>query len=181
MKKIFIVLLVLGIGGSIYAQETFLFTAKLKKNEVPKVILKAVDRDFINLTTVEFLSVPENFVAPLSLDIDKDENSEYDSYMITFAGKTEKIMATYNKDGKLISTVDRYKTRSAPFQIYSTLGDLYPEWIIKDGYKKMSIYDTNGKVKKQIYKLALENGNRTRKVYLNKDGKLVNSLGKLKM
>lgn len=173
-------LLVLGTVGQINAQDGVLFIAKLKKNEVPKVILNAVDRDFSNLTAVEYLSVPENLVVPTSLNINKDEDNEYDYYKVTFKGKTEKIMATYNKDGKLVSTVDRFEKKNAPIQIYSTLGRLFPEWDIKEGYKKMSLYDTNGKVKNQFYKLTLENGNKIRKVYLNKDGKLVNSFGKPK-
>lgn len=181
MKKIVMVLFVLSIVGQNYAQETVLFTAKLKKNEVPKVILNAVDRDFANLTAVEFLSVPESFVVPSSIDIHKYKDSGYDSYIVTFAGKTEKIMATYNKDGKLMSTVDRYETRNAPNEIYYAIDKLFPEWVVRDGYKKMSIFDINGKEKNQYYKLTLENDKKIRKVYLNKHGQLVNSFGKLKM
>ena len=174
-------LLVLGTIGQMYAQETVLFTAKLKKTEVPKTILNAVERDFANLTAVEFLSVPESFVVPASLDVHNYEKSGYDSYMVTFAGKTSKIMATYNKDGRLISTVDRYVSKNAPDEIYFSVSRLFPEWDIKDGYKKMLTYDKDGKVKKYFYKLTLLNGEKVRIIYLNKDGHLVNSMGKLKM
>ena len=181
MRKIVMALLVLGTIGQMYAQETVLFTAKLKKTEVPKTIMNAVERDFANLTAVEFLSIPESYVVPASLDVSKYENSGYDSYMVTFAGKTSKIMATYNRNGKLMSTVDRYLTRNAPTEIYSTIDRLFPEWGVKDGYKKMTIYDVNGKEKKNFYKLTLINGEKMRKVYLNNEGRLVNSTGRLKM
>ena len=181
MRKIVMALLVLCIGGQIFAQnQKVLFTAKLNKKEVPEVILKAVDRDFSNLTAIEYLSVPESFVVPSSLDVKDVKFNEYDSFIVTFAGKTAKIMATYDKDGKLVSSVDRYETRNAPNSIYYSIDKLFPEWVIKDGYKKMSTYETSGKVKNEFYKLTIENGSKVRKVYLNKDGKFLNSLGNTK-
>lgn len=181
MKHKIIGFLMLGMISQTYAQQDVLFIAKLKKDEVPKVIKSSVDRDFSELNVIEYVAIPQKYTTPIMANKKIKTIEGHDSYLVTFEGKTEKIMATYNKEGQLISTVDHYKNKTVPRHIYSAVDKLYPEWEILDGYKKMSTYDKAGELNNEYFKLSLKFGEKTRKVYVNNDGNLVNSTGRIKM
>lgn len=181
MKNKIIGLLILGVMSQTFAQEEILFIAKLKKNEVPKIITKAVKKDFPKLEVVEFLSIP--YKNGVMGDVNKNIFlvDGYDSYLVTFKGKTMKTAATYSEKGNLISTVDHYKYKSIPYAIKNKVALAYPDWVILTGYKKMSSYDEMGNISKFHFKISLENGDKKRKIYTNESGEILNRKRRVKI
>lgn len=180
MKNKIIGLLILGVMSQAYAQkEEILFIAKLKKNEVPKIISSTVEKDFPKLEIVEFLSIPNKngFMEDVKTSIIPVEG--YDHYLVTFKGKTKKIAATYNSEGNLISTVDHYRYEPIPFAIKNKIALAYPDWVILNGYKKMNSYNKAGKITKSHFKVSIENGDQKRKVYTDESGKILNRIKKI--
>lgn len=153
-----------------YAQSNreLLFIAKVSKEEVPKTINKAIKGDFPNLIVTDIIAVPFDGYAPSNIT----PVEGYDDYTVMFKGKTSKIMATYNKEGKLISTVDHFKDKMAPAVVRNAIANVYPDWVILTGYKKFTSFTKDGSLKGEKFKITIENGDKKRKVFADKAGNI---------
>lgn len=155
-----------------FAQDV-LFDVKLKKEEVPNVIIESVEEDFPDFIVEEYRPVPLEFIGEdVIVNRNINSNDDYDTYQITFKGKGERLVATYNKDGKLLSTVENGKNIAPPISVDNAVEKAYPEWIItKDNYK---IVHYTGSKKIERYKLVLENSGKKIRVYTDASGNILN-------
>lgn len=96
------------------------------------------------------------------LDIYSDEYDLYDVYFVIPEGK---ILASYDKEGNILRTIERYKDIDLPLPVLKAVMRRFPNWsIAKNAY--MVNYHESGKVRK-LYKLTLENGDHRIKVKLD--------------
>ena len=175
MKKIVIGMMLLGSISVINAQKSdLLFIAKLSKDEVPKNIQRAIKGNFPKLEVTEIIAIPFRGTAPSKIN----PIEGYDDYTVMFKGKTSKIMATYNKDGELLNTVDHYKYKTVSMPIRLTIADAYPDWVILDGYKKFTSYSKEGNIKNEKFKITIENGDKRKKIFADASGNITKGLVK---
>ncbi len=179
MKKTILTLVLAGFAIQSYAQD-LLFEAKIKKEEVPEVVIAAVEKDFPDFVVDEYTAVPLEFIEEdVIVDRNIKSNDDYDTFQISLSNKNEKLTATYSKDGKLISTFAYGKNVLLPKTVRDAVAKAFPKSIfVEDTYKMVSY--TNGK-KNERYKVIIKKGNEMKKVVVDASGNIISVHKKLKL
>ena len=79
----------------------------------------------------------------------------YDLYPVTFVIPQGKIVAFYDKDGKINRTIERFKNIELPRSVIEAVAEQYPDWEIADDAYKVDYYGKTGRAIKQ-YRVKLE-------------------------
>ena len=163
MKNFILFLLVCGLTMPVFAQIIVLDTVVIRPIKY-KYLFEVVDGDIDQSV--------KNLQTELGkFDITKEEfySDEYDSYQVTLRIPKGYAVAAYDKDGKLIRTIERYKNVKLPLAISQALAERFPNWVVdKDIYKV--IYSEPKWESKKTYKLKLTNGEKTIRVKTDQDG-----------
>jgi len=179
MKKIVTTLVLVGFVFQLFAQDV-IFEAKVKKEEVPAVVVAAVEKDFPDYVVEEYSVVPVEFIEEdVIVDRGIKSNDDYDTFQISLKNKNERITATYTKDGKLISTFAYGKNVPLPKSVRDAVAKAFPKWaFIEDTYKMVSY--SNGK-KNERYKVIIKKGNEMKRVIVDSSGNIISVRKKLKL
>jgi len=177
MKKIILGLFLIGFAMQSYGQDV-LFQAKIKKEKVPEVIIEAIDSDFDGFEAIEFVAIPIEFIEEdvyINNDIETDE--DYETYQITLKGKTSRIVAVFDKEGNLLSTVEHLYNVKPSKKVGNAMAKSFPGWAMtKDSYKMTHF---SGKQKKERYKFIIEKGQDKKVVITDGKGELLKVRKKL--
>lgn len=98
---------------------------------------------------------------------------EYDEYIVSFFIPEGEILATYDKNGKLLRTAERFKNVALPSAVRNAVSSRYPEWRIYKDIYKVNYYHDNSSNAKKIYKLLLENGDERMRVKTTEQGDFI--------
>ena len=163
MKKLFLFLLVYGLAMPGFAQiieldEVIIYPVKYK------YIYEVVDDDIDQ-------SVKDLQFKLGTFDVTKEEvySDEYDSSSVSFYIPKGYAVATYDKDGKLLRTIERYKNVKLPLAVSKALVKRFPNWVVDKDIYKVSYSEPKWESKK-IYKLKLTNGEESIRVKTDQDG-----------
>ncbi|WP_431160761.1 hypothetical protein [Flagellimonas beolgyonensis] len=173
MKKLIISAVLLSLGAQAFAQDV-LYQATIKKEEVPTVVIAAVERDYPDYVMEDFYALPLEYV-DTDVYVDRNINSvaDYDTFEIALSGKGEAFTATYDSSGKLLSTMQHGKNVTPPAAVRTAVAKAYPGWsLAKDTYN-MTHY-TGGK-KRERYRIELTKGSEKMQVYTDAKGKILNT------
>jgi hypothetical protein len=162
MKKLMLGLLVFGLATQ------FMFSQTV---ELPEVRLDVNYKYLDAITseqTPEQVKILENEVAFFNLKESNVFSDGYETFEVSFQIPEGKIVAAYNKDGKILRTIERFKNVELPRTVIESIGQNYPNWrIVEDAYK-VDYYDKSGIAKKE-YKIKLENGDKKKTVKFDVD------------
>ncbi len=166
MKKIVFGLLALGLTTQVSAQI-------VKTEQLSEVTVMAMNYKYLNnVNTQEVASVAvellERKVAAFDVKNSDFYQDDYDLYKVTFFIPEGKILAAYDKDGKLIRTAEKFKNINLPKAVRVSVLDRFPEWTITKDIYVVNYHDKKGANKK--YKLKLENGDKTLRVKVDEMG-----------
>lgn len=166
MKKMLIGLVALGLT-------TQAFTQIVKTEQLSEVTVYATNYKYLNdVNTEEVASVPvdllEKKVAAFDLKSSEFYQDDYDLYNITFFIPEGKILAAYDKDGKLIRTAEKFKDINLPTSVKTAILNRFPEWTVTKDVYRVNYHDSKGVNKR--YKLKLENGDETVRVKVDELG-----------
>ncbi|SDS24193.1 hypothetical protein SAMN05216503_2427 [Polaribacter sp. KT25b] len=171
MKKIILGLFLIGLAIQSYSQEV-LFQAKIKKEKVPIAVIESVGEEFGYLEEIEFFAVPIVFIEEdvyINSTINSDE--DYETYQVVLKAKNTIITATYDKEGKLYSTVEVGKDIEPAIEVKDAMLSAFPGWVITKDRYKMTHY--SGKQKKERYKFIIAKGKSEKVVYMNGTGEIL--------
>ncbi len=84
------------------------------------------------------------------------------NYTIVFKQSKGFILATFDKDGNIIKSYERFKDIAVPVSVRNYIGQNYPGWI-HQGNSYLVTYSGKQDVKK-IYKVEIEKGNLQKKI-----------------
>lgn len=174
MKKTILGLFLIGFMFQSYAQDQdkVLYKAKLSKEEMPVAIVENVSQDFPDLVVEEFDAVPLEFIDDnVIVDRSVKSNSDYDTYQVVLKGNNQSLVATYNKEGKLISTVEHGKNVELPISVEDAVVKDFPGWVITEDHYKMIHYKDRTKIDR--YKLNIKKGKDMKKVYFDAKGNIL--------
>lgn len=164
MKKFLFGFLIIGLVINSYAQEE---VVKLKE-----VALKAVNYKYLD--DVKYENAPfsmemlQEKVASYDLK-DSDVYSDvYDTYEISFHIPNGYILAAYDKDGKLLRTVEKFKDVTLPTAVTNSVSKKYPGWVFKKDAYLVNYYDDKDVVKK--FKITLLKGNDRKRITIDENG-----------
>ncbi|HTL07399.1 MAG TPA: hypothetical protein VL307_04040 [Chitinophagaceae bacterium] len=168
MKKVHIVFalsLLAGLGSlQTYAQQ-----------ELPEVTVLAVRYKYLkavdNAHAPEPVKLLERKAA--SFDVKKADfyEDDYDNYFVSFYIPEGEILATYDNNGKLLRTAEKYKDIALPQQVREAVIKRFPQWgITKDVYLVNFFQDQNAK---KVYKLILQNGDKRLRIKVDDKGEFI--------
>lgn len=172
MKKLVLSAALLAFAAQSFAQDV-LYDAKIKKEEVPVVIIESIETDFPGFVLDEFKAIPLEFVEE---DVIVNKNiaslDDYETFEITLSGKGKLLEATYDRSGKLLSTKEHMKNVAPPVAVRQAISKAYPGWTLaKDTY--YMTHHGKGKARER-YRLELIKGNEKMHVYTDANGKILN-------
>ena len=164
--KLLAFLLILFVGFNIdsFAQET-----------LPSVTVASVNYKYLRSVYDNSSAQPVKLLEhrAASYDVKESEyyDDEYEGYSISFYLPNGRVLAAYDKDGKLLRTAERYKNVSIPPAVRSALSTKYPNWGLTKDIYLVNYYNDNSP--RKLYKLVLENGNRRIRVKSNEMGEFI--------
>ena len=166
MKKLIIGLLAFGLTTQ------FMFSQITELSEV----VVSVNYKYLNAIDNKETAVPvkmlQEKVALYDVKTSELFSDEYDTYTVSFFIPDGKIVAAYDKDGKIIRTIEKFKNVKLPYNVSSSIVKRFPNWkMVKDVYK-VNYHDNQGLTKNQ-YKVNLENGDKTMTVKINENGEFL--------
>jgi len=165
MKKLLISLFVLGLFTQAYAQIT-------KAEKLSEIVIVATNYKYLNQVDYKEAAVPiellQRKVATFDLKNSNFYQDDYDSYFVSFYIPEGKILASYDKDGKIIRTVERYKGIALPTSVVKSVTKRFPGWIISKDVYLINYHHEKGVKKK--YKLKLENIDKVLRVKIDAEG-----------
>ena len=164
MKKVIFSLFILGLTIQLYAQEPTI-------TELEEVVL-VNNYKYLSGTDASDMPVEANQLQIKAanfdiktLDIYTDEYDYYDVYFIIPDGK---ILATYDSNGVILRTAEKYKDTDLPKPILISVLKRFPNWnITKDVYL---VKYNEGETAKKKYKITLTNGDKRIKIKLDAEG-----------
>jgi len=163
MKKPILIILLLALSSQVFSQVT----------ELKEVVITAVNYKYLNAVDSEENSISvqelEEKVALFDLKSSEYYTDEYDTYFVSFYIPDGKILAAYDKDGKLIRTIEKFKNVKLPKAVRDAVVKRFPNWSMTTDVYKVSFHKHNNVAKKQ-YKVKLENKDKTMKVKLDEKG-----------
>lgn len=172
MKKIVLSLVMLGLGVQAFAQDV-LYEAKIKKEEVPTVIIEAVETDYPDFIMEDFAAIPVEYVeSDIFVNRNISSIDDYDTFKIDLSGKGEQFTATYDRSGNLLSTIEHEKNIAPPAAVRLTIAKAYPGWTLAKDTYNMTHY--TGAKKRERYRMELTKGSDKIHVYTNAKGKILN-------
>ena len=158
MKKFILSLLVIGFASQVYSQIT-------KVEELSEVVVTAVNYKYLNQTDNKEAAVPvqmlQRKVAAYDVTTKDYYQDDYDYYTVEF----------YIPDGNIIKTIEKFNYIKLPTAVSEALLDRFPNWTIAQDVYRVSYTDEKGA--KKVYKLKLENGEKTMRVKMNEDGEFL--------
>lgn len=155
---------VLGFGVQALAQEV-----------LPEITVKAVRYKYLSAVDQKELAQPVRMLQKQAAEYDVKKSDyyedEYDTYFISFFIPQGEILATYDQDGKLLRTAEKYKNVALPKVVTKAVMDRFPQWIVAEDAYLVNYYEESGA--KKVYKLTLQNGDKRLKVKLNEKGEFI--------
>jgi len=165
MKRLLIGLLVFGFTTQFYAQV-------IDEGMLPEVIVRATNYKYLNSVDHTEAAVSVQFLQDVAAKYDIRSSEFYedgdDSYRIYFYIPDGKIVAAYDRNGKILYTIEKFKNVALPNEVVESVAKKFPGWeIAKDVYKVD--YDVKRGTKKQ-YKIVLENGKEKMRIKVDDKG-----------
>lgn len=163
MKKSFLIILLIAFSSQVYAQII----------QLPEVHITAVNYKYLNAVDSESndltVQMLEEKVAMFDLKNSEFYNDEYETYNISFYIPDGKILAAYDKNGKLIRTIEKFKNVKLPENVRDAIAVRFPNWSMISDVYKVNFHRDNVVARKQ-YKVRLTNGDKRMKIKIDEKG-----------
>lgn len=141
MRKILSVLFILGVLSTIFSQEP---GYKAQVIELEGVVLKPPNFEYLasvqNKHTPATVKVLERKAAYYDLEESPVYDDSYDTYEVFFSHSDGRVIATYDKDGRIVKSFEKFKDIPIPTPISNTVLDAYPDWTISKHTYVVSYY-----------------------------------------
>lgn len=166
-KTLSVVVLIFGFATTLVCAQTVL----------PEIVIRAANYKYLNAVSPEEASQPVDMAeqSAAAYDIKGQEfyEDEYDKYFVSFIIPEGKILAAYDKDGKLLRTAERYKSVALPESVKQAVATKYPGWAISKDVYLVNYEATEGVASRKLYKLLLETGNKRMRVKITDKGEFL--------
>ncbi len=166
MKKIILGMLLFWIVTATMAQDP--------KIQLPEVIISATTYKYLSKAGSDDQAMEVTQLQRKVADYDVRESDyyrdDYDLYFVTFYIPEGKVLASYDKNGNILRTAEKYKNVNLPTVVKEAILDRYPGWTISKDLFLVNYYEETGAKKK--YKLKLVNGDKTMRIKTDEYGNI---------
>ena len=146
----------------------------LNVNKLTSNVTPVLGANFNYLNNVNSIESSNNVlnIEQLIANYDLKKTAIYDSsekatYEVTFKKRNSKAVVTYNNDGKIIKSIEKYKNVNIPFALKTKILKENPEFGIF-GTNVLITFSNSNNVN-VIYKIKIRNGNDRRILKFNKE------------
>lgn len=165
MKKLLIGLLAIGLTTQFYAQV-------IDDGMLPEVEVRATNYKYLNSVDNSEAAVSVKYLEDMAAKFDT-RSSEFfedvgDFYRVYFYIPEGTLVAAYDRKGKILYTIEKYKDVALPADVVSSVHKRFPEWTIAKDVYKVSYDVKKGSVKQ--YKIVLKNGKETIRIKVDEEG-----------
>lgn len=152
------------------------FTMRAAAQEnLPEIMVKAVRYKYLSAVDHKDLAIPVKMLEKRAAEYDVRKadyyEEDYETYFVSFYLPEGQILAAYDKDGKLLSTVEKYKDITLPRSVRLAIIDRFPHWDMNKDFYVVEYFHDQGATK--VYKVTLENGDKRMKVKVNDKGEFL--------
>lgn len=167
MKKIIYGLIIFGLTIQTYGQ--------IRTEELSEVVISATNYKYLNKTGLENASVPvallEQKVAGFNIKDADFYVDEYGTYEVSFYIPDGYILASYDGQGNILRTAERFKDVALPQKVIESVARTYPGWTFANDVYLVNYHDAGdvGKITKR-YKILLKNGDDRIRVKCDEEG-----------
>lgn len=154
--------LTLGIVGETNAQET-----------LPPVTVTSLNYKYLKSVAdpnaAQKVNLLERKAATYNVKESDYYEDEFEQYYVSFYLPKGQVLATYDKNGKVLRTAERFSNVVLPTMVRTAVTETYPEWTIaKDVY--LVNYHAESNHLSKVYKMVLENGDKRKRVKTDEKG-----------
>ncbi len=164
MRKVLLVLIIMGVSSQLFGQ-----VQEENLNEVEVLglhfkYLDAMDQSDVATSVKNIHKKVGNF------DIHESELYDYqlENTCYTFEIPEGQVLATFDRNGNLLTTVEKFKNTKLPYSVGRALAVEYPGWSFDKIYYTINYHYETGIEKK--YKLIISKEGKTKRVILNPHG-----------
>ena len=174
MKKVMLGLFVFGLTLQ------FGLTSQLNAQVINDGMLPEIEVRYMNY---KYLNSVGNAAAPIEVkelerkvanfDIKGSEfyQDDYDFYSVNFYIPDGHILAAYDKDGKLVRTIEKFKDIRLPKSVLNSVSKRFPGWAIYQDVYKVNYHKDKGST--HVYKMRLSNGDKKMRVKTDENGNFI--------
>ena len=141
MKKFVIGIFVLGVLSTVFSQDP---EYKAQVIELEGVVLKPPNFEYLasvqSKHTPATVKVLERKAAYYDLKESPVYDDSYDTYEVFFSHSDGRVIATYNKEGQILKSYEKFKDIPIPVPIRNTVQMTYPDWTISKHTYVVSYY-----------------------------------------
>lgn len=148
MKKLLTGILVLGFVSTLIAQDKPV-QADLSAMNQPIELLKSNNSKYLKHVNHEDAPKIAVKLQHMVATYDIKQNELYNpnrtkSYEVVFEESNNRIVATYDNDGKLINTVEEFNNMRLPYKLTKEISKQYPQWQFLDNKQVVEYTSENG-------------------------------------
>ncbi len=144
---------------------------------LPEITITAPNYKYLDAVSPEEAAPPVNMVEQYAATYDikgaEFYEDEYDNYVVSFFIPEGKILAAYNKEGKLLRTAEKFKNVAVPMEILQEVTKKFPKWSVSKDVYRVNYYDEKGHATQKLYKLLLQDGNKKMRIKVNDKGEIL--------
>ena len=165
MKKLVIGLFILGLTTQITAQ-----VIELSEVDV------SLNYQYLDAVNADEAAVPVKYLTNEVVNYETSSedlyDDEFDTYKVSFYIPEGKIVAAYDKDGKIVRTIEKYKNVRLPQSVLEAVAEKYPKYAVVEDVYEVKYHCDKGIVKKQ-YKIKLKNNDKVVTIKTDADGNFI--------
>lgn len=147
----------------------------LAQETLPEITVKAVRYKYLSAVDQKELAQPVKLLERRAAEFDVKSadfyEEDYDSYFVSFYLPEGQILASYDKDGVLLSTAEKYKDIALPSEVRNAVAQRFPKWSMTKDIYLVSYKQEN--TTNKVYKITLKNGDKRLKVKTNEKGEFL--------
>ena len=99
-------------------------------------------------------------------------DDEFDTYSVSFYVPKGRIVAAYDKDGKIVRTIEKYNNVRLPLVVMQSVSKRFPNWgIVEDVY--LIKYQSDADSLKHEYKIKIKNDEQVLTVKTDEKGMFI--------
>lgn len=158
-------ILIVGIGSTTFAQET-----------LPPVTVTSLNYKYLKSVAdpnaAQKVNLLERKAATYNVKESDYYEDEFEQYYVSFYLPKGQVLATYDKDGKILRTAERFSNVVLPPSVRKSVGENYPDWVIAKDVYLVNFHAGSNHISK-VYKILLENGDQRKRIKTDEKGNFI--------
>lgn len=98
---------------------------------------------------------------------------DYEDFFVSFYLPAGRVLATYDKEGRIVKTAERFKNVALPSVVRQAVVKKYPGWAIAKDIYVVHYYSNDTKESTKTYKILLEEGTKRIRIKTNERGEFI--------